>query len=87
MYFKKNWGSMAEKGPLFGRIDIFQTSPKQHVCTTKPCRLQMAESDSSPNKPSASGKTKVLPEVFLSHRAFPAYLEKSGGLVESFFWL
>ncbi len=29
MYFKKNWGSMAEKGPLFGRIDIFQTSPKR----------------------------------------------------------
>ena len=27
MYFKKNWGSMAEKGPSFGRFDIFQTSP------------------------------------------------------------
>ena len=27
MYFKKNWGSMAEKGPPLGRIDIFQTSP------------------------------------------------------------
>lgn len=27
MYFKKNWGSMAEKEPPLGRIDIFQTSP------------------------------------------------------------
>jgi hypothetical protein len=27
MYFKKNWGGMAEKDPPFGRIDIFQTSP------------------------------------------------------------
>jgi hypothetical protein len=27
MDFKKNWGSMAAKGPLFGHIDIFQTSP------------------------------------------------------------
>ena len=27
MYFKKNWGSMAEKGPPLGRIDMFQTSP------------------------------------------------------------
>ena len=28
MSFKKNWGSMAEKDPPFGRFDIFQTSPK-----------------------------------------------------------
>jgi hypothetical protein len=27
MYFKKNWGGMAEKRPPFGRIDMFQTSP------------------------------------------------------------
>ena len=27
MYFKKNWGSMAEKRLPLGRIDIFQTSP------------------------------------------------------------
>ena len=27
MYFKKNWGGMAEKDPPLGRIDIFQTSP------------------------------------------------------------
>ncbi len=27
MYFKKNWGSMAEKRPPFGRIGMFQTSP------------------------------------------------------------
>ena len=26
MYFKKNWGSMAEKDLSLGRIDIFQTS-------------------------------------------------------------
>ncbi len=26
MYFKKNWGSMAEKEPVLGRIGIFQTS-------------------------------------------------------------
>ena len=34
MYFKKNWGSMAEKGPPLGRIDIFQTSPNQYVRET-----------------------------------------------------
>ena len=27
MYFKKNWGSMAEKGPSPESIDIFQTCP------------------------------------------------------------
>ena len=34
MYFKKNWGSMAEKRPPLGRIDIFQTSPNQYVRET-----------------------------------------------------
>ncbi len=29
MYFKENWRSVAEKEPPFGRIDIFQTSPKR----------------------------------------------------------
>ena len=29
MYFKKNWGSMVEKEPPLGRIDMFQTSPKK----------------------------------------------------------
>ena len=29
MYFKKNWGSMTEKEPLFGYVDIFQTSPRR----------------------------------------------------------
>ena len=28
MYFKKNWGSVVEKGPPLGHIDIFQTSPR-----------------------------------------------------------
>ncbi len=28
MYFKENWQSMAEKEPVFGHVDIFQTSPK-----------------------------------------------------------
>ncbi len=27
MYFKKSWGSMVEKEPPLGRIDMFQTSP------------------------------------------------------------
>ena len=29
MYCKKNWGSMAEKDPPLGRIDMFQTSPRR----------------------------------------------------------
>ncbi len=29
MYFKKNWGNVAEKGLLFERVDIFQTSPSR----------------------------------------------------------
>ena len=36
MYFKKNWGSMAEKGPSFGRFDIFQTSPNPPAENTRP---------------------------------------------------
>ena len=31
MYCKKNWGSMAEKDPPLGRIDMFQTSPSLRV--------------------------------------------------------
>ena len=31
MSFKKNRGSMAEKGLLFGRVDNFQTGPTSYV--------------------------------------------------------
>ena len=30
MYFKKNRGSMAEKDPPLGRIDMFQTSSNKN---------------------------------------------------------
>ena len=37
VYFKKNWGSVVEKGLPLGHVDIFQTSPSRstQICETK----------------------------------------------------
>ena len=45
MYFKKNWGSVVEKGPPLGHIDIFQTSPIQFPAS--PCTRQSSPENGS----------------------------------------